>query len=151
MTRKAINFDLDTKALQEFYPNKNWRKAFDDLKSLFIENGFEHRQGSGYISLQPISNTAVLKTIKLTVKSFPWFAQCVNHFDVTNIGDTFDMLNIINEASEKVRETALDDTETIQDFKDKIDDVVDWADRVNDACYERCLVRDNKPDHSYER
>lgn len=29
--RKAINFDLDTKALQQCYPSSNWRKAYEDI------------------------------------------------------------------------------------------------------------------------
>lgn len=32
---KAINFDLDTKKLKEYYPSKHWRKAYGDLKKFF--------------------------------------------------------------------------------------------------------------------
>ena len=50
MTRKAINFDLDTHRLEEWYPTPNWRNAYMDIRNYMQEHGFEHRQGSGYIS-----------------------------------------------------------------------------------------------------
>ena len=31
--RKAINFDLDTKALKEHYGGKNYRNAYTDIKN----------------------------------------------------------------------------------------------------------------------
>ena len=34
--RKAINFDLDTKALKEFYPGKDYRAAYGEIKA-FME------------------------------------------------------------------------------------------------------------------
>ena len=32
-TRKRISFDLDTKALQTYYPKANWRNAYEDIKN----------------------------------------------------------------------------------------------------------------------
>ncbi len=29
---KKITFDLDTKALQTYYPKENWRNAYEDIK-----------------------------------------------------------------------------------------------------------------------
>lgn len=28
--RKQVSFDLDTNMLKEYYPNHNWRKAYDN-------------------------------------------------------------------------------------------------------------------------
>ena len=46
--QKAINFDLSVHELEKYYPD--YRKAYYDVKSFFKKHGFEHRQGSGYIS-----------------------------------------------------------------------------------------------------
>ena len=52
--KKAINFDLDTKVLKEIYcKSKNpleYLKAYKEIKGFMKENGFSHRQWSGYIS-----------------------------------------------------------------------------------------------------
>ena len=60
-TRKQVSFDLDTKALEEYYPDKNWRKAYDVIKKYMILNGFIWQQGSSYISKDTISYTKTSK------------------------------------------------------------------------------------------
>lgn len=65
---KAINFDLDIKALQQYYPSSNWRKAYEDINKFFLSNGFEHRQGSGYISLIKTDDYSVLTLTRKTLK-----------------------------------------------------------------------------------
>ena len=50
---KAINFDLDSKALQKIYQSDNpfiYLKAYKQINKFFTDNGFVHRQWSGYIS-----------------------------------------------------------------------------------------------------
>jgi len=53
---RSINFDLDTNKLKEHYPNKTYTNAYEDIKRFLLKNGFEHRQGSGYISQKELSN-----------------------------------------------------------------------------------------------
>ena len=43
-TRKEITFDLDTNQLQKYYPSKNWRKAYVDIKKHMLKNGFSVEQ-----------------------------------------------------------------------------------------------------------
>ena len=40
--RKGINFDLDTEALQKYYPKGDWHNAYYDVRAYFEKNGFEH-------------------------------------------------------------------------------------------------------------
>lgn len=99
---KAINFDLDTKKLEQFYPNSNINYAYTELKNFFLKNNFTHRQGSGYISNNMLTDTNISElTIKLTHK-FPWLSQCIKEFDVTNIGETFSLKKTI-EITSKVK------------------------------------------------
>ena len=51
--------------------------------------GFKHRQWSGYISKEPMSNAEVTGIVRQLNKFLPWLKQCVQKFDVTSIGDTF--------------------------------------------------------------
>ena len=97
--RKAINFDLDTKALKKFYPGKDYRAAYGEIKN-FMENiGFEHRQWSGYISIKALDQKEIARNVKKIAQKFPWLSQCVNRFDVTNIGKTCDMIDTIKATS----------------------------------------------------
>lgn len=104
--RKAINFDLDTNALKQVYCKTNnpfeRLKAYGEIKKFMKENGFIHKQWSGYISKEPLSKTQVDKLIKKMVNEFDWFAKCVNKFDVTNIGNQYDMTKRIWEYSSKI-------------------------------------------------
>ena len=61
-TRKQITFDLDTKALQTYYPKANWRNAYEVIKNHMKNNGFSWIQGSAYISKEPISSRRVIMT-----------------------------------------------------------------------------------------
>lgn len=55
-TRKQIAFDLDTKALEMYYPGKSWNNAYEVIKKHMINNGFEWLQGSVYVSIKPVSS-----------------------------------------------------------------------------------------------
>ena len=48
-SKKALNFDLNDSLLRKYYPSKNYKKGWSDLKKYFINNGFKHRQYSGYV------------------------------------------------------------------------------------------------------
>ncbi len=55
---KAINFDLDTVKLREFYPR--YQQAYKDLLIFFKKNNFSHRQGSGYLSNEKLSSADIV-------------------------------------------------------------------------------------------
>lgn len=94
-TRKAINFDLSTKRLKEYYPGKSYRKAYKDIKSFLCNNGFTHRQWSGYVSDSKMSDYQVQKLTQRLVKEYSWLKKCVNKFDVTDIGEQHDLTHLI--------------------------------------------------------
>lgn len=93
--KKAINFDLDTKTLQKIFQSKNpfvYMEGYRQIGIFLKSNGFKHRQWSGYISKEPMSNTEITGIVRKLNKSLPWLKQCVRKFDVTNIGETFDLM-----------------------------------------------------------
>lgn len=118
VTRKAINFDLNTKALQTHYHNGSWQNAYNDLRSSLEKKGFEHRQYSGYVSENSMTYNGIRKTIKKLGKEFPWLKDCVNKLDVTEIGDTFDLKYILESKSrasemKNIKETAQEKTQSV--------------------------------------
>lgn len=98
--RKAINFDIDTKKYEE-YTGKHSPAAYEEIKRFLKRNGFEHRQGSGYISKESLSdNDITALMINMTI-TFDWFKYSIKQFDVTNIGRQHSLLNTINKVSTK--------------------------------------------------
>jgi len=93
--RKSLNFDLDTKKLKEHYLNNSYTEAYNDIKKFLIKNGFEHRQGSGYISENDMSSQEVADIIKALSNKYSWLKHCFKTFDSYDIGDRFDLANII--------------------------------------------------------
>ena len=101
-TKKAINFDLDTKELLKHF--KNTHQAYSSIKKFMEENGFEHRQYSGYVSNEPISEFAAISITEKLNKKFKWLKDCVQKYDVTEIGETYDLKYIFDEAKKQEQE-----------------------------------------------
>lgn len=92
--QKAINFDLDTAKMKKFslYP-----AGYKLLKKSFQGLGFEHRQGSGYISAEKLDSDQINDIIGLIIPENPWLAECVRKIDVTDIGWQHDLTAVVKE------------------------------------------------------
>lgn len=114
--RKALNFDLDTKKMKEMnlYP-KGYRLLGSSLK----KHGFEHRQGSGYISKVKLDGDNVYDIISDVVSENEWLANCVKKIDVTDIGKQHDLTMTVKELSEMFDEAS--QTEELDDL-DKLNE-----------------------------
>jgi len=100
--RKAINFDLSVHELEKYY--SNYRKAYYDMKKFFKQRGFEHRQGSGYISKERLGQADIADLLDAMSVELPWMGSSVTRIDVTNIGrqhDLKDALVSLTAASEE--------------------------------------------------
>lgn len=92
--RRAINFDLSIKKLMAFYSKTNPKGAYKEIYNYFIQNGFEHRQGSGYCSKKELTNRETLDIIENMFDKMPWLDECSKKIDVTNIGEIYDIKNL---------------------------------------------------------
>ena len=88
---KAINFDLDTRLLNQYHPTKGYHNAYYDMRKFFKHHGFYHKQGSGYVSQQKISSQDIYLLIDALYEENDWIAYCVKEFDVTNIGTQYEL------------------------------------------------------------
>ena len=127
--RKFINFDLDTKALKEFYPSKDYRAAYSKIKVFMENNGFEHRQSSGYISVKPMKESQINKVILRMVHQFPWLGKCVNRFDVTTIWSIRLKDISTREDTFEAAEPPMQDTQGDSDVLSRIRSALDESDR----------------------
>ena len=90
---KAINFDLDTIGLKEFYPR--YQQAYKDLLKFFKNRDFSHRQGSGYVSNQKLSSADIIDLVTELKEEYEWTATCVKKIDVTNVGAQYDLTSLL--------------------------------------------------------
>lgn len=84
MNKKFISFDLDTRALKQYYPGKHYRKAYRDIAKYMKNNGFNHSEWSGYFSKNSMPMAEVTYYINTMLDTFPWLEPCINNFHVTN-------------------------------------------------------------------
>ena len=101
--RKALNFDLETKKLKVYYPKQNYRQAYYDLGRALKKLGFEHRQGSGYVSKDKLSSVDVYDAVEKISKQCTWLSKCVNRFDVTDVGVQYDLTVFIRKDTDIVQ------------------------------------------------
>lgn len=77
LKKRCIAFDMDTKALQKYYKDDNWRNAYNDIGAYLHKQDFTHEQGSVYDSKNPMSKTELTLIINSLFKQFKWFPLCV--------------------------------------------------------------------------
>lgn len=92
-TRKQYNFDLDTKALKEFYPGKNWRNAYNEIKRHFIKNGFSWSEGSILVSKEPITFAEANNIIASLVEKYPYLNKCMKDNKLTEVSEKYHDVN----------------------------------------------------------
>lgn len=85
-TRKQITFDLDTKALEKYYPTKSWNNAYEVIKKHMMNNGFEWLQGSVYVSTKSVSSAKMTNILLALAEANPWLNLCMRDCRETNIG-----------------------------------------------------------------
>lgn len=95
LSRKAINFDLSTNELKKHF--NNTAEAYSQIKDFMLENGFTHRQYSGYASKEVIDEDDIVVLIKSLADKFTWLSTCVQNFDVTDIGEQHDLTHLFTD------------------------------------------------------
>lgn len=113
--KKAINFDIDTKIYQSV-THKHPSNAYYEIKRFLETNGFEHRQGSGYVSIINVTDTDINILINKMSLSFEWLKDCVKQFDVTNVGRQYSMLNNIRNANDNETPEVEKDVSSFDDY-----------------------------------
>ena len=102
--RKGINFDLDTEALQKYYPKGDWHNAYYDVRDYFEKNGFEHIQGSGYHSIEAMSEAKAMSVIYKMTKEFPWLNYCVSICTISDVPELYDISHVFMREAQRLRE-----------------------------------------------
>lgn len=91
LDRKAFHFDLDNKSVERFYTGK--KNPWSDIQDFLESHCFEKPQYSGYESAENIvmSYQRAYGTIDEMMDEFPWFQKCVKAATFTEIGESYDV------------------------------------------------------------
>lgn len=96
-TKISINFDLNIRKLKEFYPKKSYTSAYTDIRNFMEKHGFEHQQGSGYVSQKPMSIALLGKIFKEMTLKYDWLHNTTRITKATHVLEgSFDLEKIIN-------------------------------------------------------
>lgn len=90
MQKKQIAFDIDTSVARAILGG-NYTKVYSDIRRYLECNGFEHIQGSVYVSKKPMSAVVVTLTINGLLNKFPYISKCVRDMTQTNVGNVSDL------------------------------------------------------------
>jgi len=97
---RSIHFDLNINKLKKYYPNKNYTNAYEDIRKFLTNNGFEHIQGSGYISKEKLDPPEIENIIEKLTIEYPWIqASCKKLAAFIHIAEEeLDLLETMNKA-----------------------------------------------------
>ena len=90
----AVSFDMEISKLKEHY-GEPYNKAYDEIRILMSDLGFEWTQGSLYILKGEENNlTAVYKIIS-KLSSIKWFSDAVRDIRAFKVEDWSDFTEIV--------------------------------------------------------
>lgn len=92
----AVSFDMEISKLKEHY-GEPYNKAYDEIRILMSELGFEWTQGSLYILKGEENNlTSVYKVIN-KLSSINWFSDAVRDIRAFKVEDWSDFTDIVKD------------------------------------------------------
>ena len=88
-SRKSVNFDLHTESVRKAIESgeadfKSVSTAWGRIKRYLKKNGFEHIQGSGYISKEAMDVRSVRTAFLTLGENNPWLAPCMKICTLTS-------------------------------------------------------------------
>ena len=93
------------KALEKNFSKKNPQKAYRKIQRFFLRQKFTHVQQSGYHSAFKTTDLYIFQLIYRMKQELPWLSACVNCFEVTNIGENYDLTEVLSEEIAEPHET----------------------------------------------
>ncbi len=88
----AIVFDFDTQTLESTYPNNSWRNAYQDVRKLLENYGFDWQQGSTYFGNDSVDAVTCVLAAQDLASRFVWFGPSVRDIRMLRIEENNDLM-----------------------------------------------------------
>ena len=85
MRRKQLSFDIDTKVAKAILGKSNYIKAYTDIRTFMEKEGWQHIEGSVYMSNNPLSTTQVMYLLDDLVWEHPYLTKCFREIHQADI------------------------------------------------------------------
>lgn len=83
-TKKLIAFDIDTDIAEKIL-GQNYRIIYANIEKYFLENDFNHVEGSTYSSKNEVSDMQVAQIINDLIEKYPYLTKCVRDIRQANV------------------------------------------------------------------
>lgn len=86
--RKQITFDIDTNVAKEILGERNYIRAYADIREFMENGGWQHIEGSVYMSVVPVTTTNVAHLVDDLIWKYPYLTKCIREMhqsDITNV------------------------------------------------------------------
>jgi virulence-associated protein VapD len=91
----AITFDLDTKILEDTYPQPTWQNAYKDIAKFLRGEGFDRQQGSVYFGNDDVDVVRCQMAVQKLTFEFDWFGPSVRDIRMLRIEDNNNLMPAI--------------------------------------------------------
>lgn len=106
MARYLITFDVDTKLLEKLYHGNSYTNAYNDIKQVLKQYGFNGMQGSVYIGDEGVSEAHGTIAIQALTWKYPmWFNACVSNIMFFRIDSDLNAQFISNQMQDAINKS----------------------------------------------
>lgn len=112
----AINFDLKTDILKKNFGETNYRNAYKKIGKLLGKYGFIHKQGSGYITKNSISEQKLQFVIASILINAPKIANAIEEIDISEYFPKYSLGQSVKDIFEEMNSKNLDDVQKSDKF-----------------------------------
>lgn len=92
---KALYFDLHVNELRKHFSETNPNGGYNRIRDFLLKRKFSHEQYSGYHSKYKTTDMEIFNLVKNMSKELPWLLECINHFEVTNVGPNHNLKQVL--------------------------------------------------------
>lgn len=104
MAHQLINFDLSTAMLKKINPD-NYRRIYGEISIFMKNNGFSHKQYSGYMSIKPMSYAKALAIMEKLIIEKPYFADVAKSCIISNANPAlYEIKPYLNQLASEIRQ-----------------------------------------------
>lgn len=91
--RKQLTFDVDTNVAKQILGEQNYTRIYADIRKFMTKEGWQHVEGSVYMSKKAIDNGDVSYMINDMIKQYPYLSKCIKQMHQTDISKVYSRNN----------------------------------------------------------
>lgn len=126
-TLYIVAFDLDTKLLSSTFGEKNYRKVYNTLRKMFKHYGFDHKQGSVYVTNDEKSYKNILNLTTFLIIKRPFIGRALKVIDCGTYYPQLSFAEQIRNASNKVINEDYNSLEIIEE----VENIFSFLEEIN--------------------